>query len=266
MTRFRDHSRLEGAAAAEQLADTSLLLIGPLILLSLLAALFHLGSPQNAWLALSNLRRSWLSREVLFALLFTGFGGMFAIAQWLRFGEVPARALLAGLTALSGIALVYCMGRIYMLRTVPAWNSWSTLASFVVAGLLLGSLGLGMTLVAQSAMVAGAPQNYYAAALNWLGGLALLLLVVEFGLIPWTIARLADRPASSRLNRPLSQIYLLRIVPLLLGVALAGVVFFSPGALDRYVAFLITAVACGLALFSEVFGRFLFYESRRPLL
>jgi anaerobic dimethyl sulfoxide reductase subunit C (anchor subunit) len=258
-------TRLAGAAAADQLVDGGLLLIGPLMLFSLIASLFHLGSPQNAWLALSNLRRSWLSREVLFAVLFTGLGGMFALAHWLRLGEAPARALLAGLAALSGLALVYCMGRVYMLRTAPAWNSWLTLASFFTASFLLGSLGLGLALVAQSA-VAGAPQNHVATALSWLGGFAILLLVIEFLLIPWTIGRLAAQPAGPGINRPLSQVYLLRLAPILLGVALAGVVFFSPGALDRWGAFLMVAIACGLALFSEVFGRILFYESRNPLL
>jgi anaerobic dimethyl sulfoxide reductase subunit C len=257
-------TRLAGAVVADQLVDRSLLLIGPLMLLSLIAALFHLGSPQNAWLVLSNLRRSWLSREVLFALLFTGLGGMFALAQWLRLGDVPTRALVAGLAALSGLGLIFCMGRVYMLRTVPAWNSWLTLASFFTTGFLMGCLGLGMALAAQPA--SGASQDLYATVLGWLGGVAILLLAVEFGLIPWTIAHLAVECEGSMLNRPLSQVYLLRLAPLLLGVALAGVVFFSPGAQEHWGAFLTTTAACGLALFSEVFGRILFYESRNPLL
>jgi anaerobic dimethyl sulfoxide reductase subunit C len=258
-------TRLEGAAAMDQLLDGALMLIGPLMVLSLIASLYHLGSPQNAWLALSNLRRSWLSREVLFALLFTGFGGMFALAHWLGLGETPARALFA-VAAICGLALIYCMGRVYMLRTAPAWNSWLTLASFFTAGFLLGSLGLGTALAAQSLVGAGGSQSLFATAFTWLGGLIILFLLIEFVLIPFTIARLAAQDTGRLINLPLGQVYLLRVGPLMMGVALAGVVFFSPGAFDRWGAFLMVAIACGLALFSEVFGRILFYESRNPLL
>jgi anaerobic dimethyl sulfoxide reductase subunit C len=258
-------TRLAGAAAADRLADRGLLFIGPLLLLSLIASLFHLGSPQNAWLALSNLRRSWLSREALFALLFTGLGGAFALTQWLRLSGAPARALLAGLAALSGLALIYCMGRIYMLRTAPAWNSWLTLASFFTTAILLGGLAVGAFLAFEAVFDLFEPVLLITAAFRWIGGLIILLLWIEFILIPLSFVRFANQNVAVRSGRPLSQIYIFRLAPLFLGTTLAGVVFFASPPLN-FPAALAALLALGLALFSETFGRILFYEMRQPLM
>ena len=56
--------------------------------MALTASLGHLGRPAHAWKALRNLRRSWLSREVVL------FGG--GLEGWQRRGGGPAQWTLMG--------------------------------------------------------------------------------------------------------------------------------------------------------------------------
>ena len=79
---------------ADRLSNYGLLAIGPLLVLALVASLFHLGSPLNAPRAVTNIGSSWLSREVLFSVLFTVVGGIFAVMQWrARLAALPADSL-----------------------------------------------------------------------------------------------------------------------------------------------------------------------------
>lgn len=250
---------------ADQLTSAGLILSGALILASLVSSITHLGSPLIAWRALSNLGASWLSREVLFALLFSFFGGLFTVLQYR--GGIPweVRSFLAILAGVVGLALVYSMGRLYQLRSVPAWNTWLTQASFFTSTFLLGSLSLGVLLSIQLFFLPLNLSQIALAAQRMLAGLLLLLLLVEFILIPVNTWRMAIHWIDLTMDRPLSQIYLLRLAPLFVGVSLAGVLLISSTAPDL-LAVLGLVTAFLLALFSEVFGRTIFYASRQAFL
>jgi anaerobic dimethyl sulfoxide reductase subunit B (iron-sulfur subunit) len=105
---------------------------------SLLASFLHLGQPRHAWRALSNLRTSWLSREVLSASLFV----LSLIGALLTDG--------AGIWAanITGFALLISMVQVYRLRTVREWNGRTTIVSFFATTLLLGSVVSGTVLAA----------------------------------------------------------------------------------------------------------------------
>lgn len=133
-----------------------------LMVVGMAASLFHLGAPQRAYRALLGLRTSWLSREVLAAALFAGCLGVQAGAAWL-WGARHIPAGLALLTALAGLALIYCMARAYMLRTMQAWDTPAVLLSFVATSLVLGSL---------LALVLGPGVGPRGGALLWLLALA----------------------------------------------------------------------------------------------
>jgi DMSO reductase anchor subunit len=111
------------------------LLIGLYLGGGMLASFAHLGTKKRALFALRNLRRSWLSREVLFTGLFglAWFFTTWASVIWRR-GSIEAIAL----TATLGLGLVYSMAQVYRLKTVPGWNTWRTNAGFMVSALLLG--------------------------------------------------------------------------------------------------------------------------------
>jgi formate dehydrogenase iron-sulfur subunit len=101
---------------------------------ALTASLGHLGRPVHAWKALRNLRRSWLSREVV---LFGAYAGAAAMAV-----VVPPVAPLAPVL---GVAGVFASARLYIVPGRPSWNSPLTVAQF------------GLTAALSALLIAGHP-------------------------------------------------------------------------------------------------------------
>jgi DMSO reductase anchor subunit len=164
-----------GAASVETaqgLTSSGFLALIPLLVLALLASLLHLGTPQNAWRVAANLRSSWLSREIVFALLFTILEAVYALLQWQQIGPGWLRLLLWLSTAVTGGLLLYSMTRLYMLRTIPTWNTWMTPASFTITTLLMGSLAAGVLL----ALDPSAQGDLMRLPLVWIGLGAVFLL------------------------------------------------------------------------------------------
>jgi Fe-S-cluster-containing dehydrogenase component/DMSO reductase anchor subunit len=121
------HSRL-GLAAL-----TSFVVAG----LALGASTMHLGRPAHAYRALKMWRRSWLSREVLMFSSFSAVASAYAAMLW--FG-VGGSAWVGGLTTLFGAAGVVASACIYLVPARPSWNSWHTVADFLLTGAVLGPL------------------------------------------------------------------------------------------------------------------------------
>ena len=110
------------------------------LVLGTLSAGLHLGRPISAVFSIANLQRSWLSRE---ALLGGSFGLVGLITLIRRRLEGPISVVDVTLIAvglITGLALLYTISRLYMLRTVPAWNHLGTPAAFFTTSLLLGSV------------------------------------------------------------------------------------------------------------------------------
>jgi anaerobic dimethyl sulfoxide reductase subunit C len=130
-----------------------------LMVTALLISFFHLGSPLKAVYAFSNLQSSWLSREILSASLFCSllvvWSGSMKLAP--RHGIIDRSMLL--LSFLAGITMVYTMGRLYMIQTVPAWNTGSVLIDFFTSAFVTGpSLLLVITSIKTGPAVVGKPQ------------------------------------------------------------------------------------------------------------
>jgi anaerobic dimethyl sulfoxide reductase subunit C (anchor subunit) len=137
------------------------------------ASLFHLRHPLRARYALSNLRSSWLSREILFEL---AFGGLVVLEGWLAYVRPASRGLLWPVIAAAGSAgllFIASMAKLYMLPALPVWNGGYTPLSFFLTTFVLGALGTELIVRA----VAG-PGAF---DLD-LTKIALILVVVEIGL------------------------------------------------------------------------------------
>jgi DMSO reductase anchor subunit len=207
-----------------------MLLTGACLGVGMLMSFAHLGTKRNAWRALSHLRKSWLSREILYTLVFAA--GWLATLAALLLGFNTA--LPGVLTGLVGLWLIHCMSRVYALRTVPAWNSWRTQARFFISAGLLGTLAvLPFAGASVSALERGA-----------VALLVIALLVVE-GLIS------APQVLSGAGRR-------LQLALLAVAVLSAASLFFVPGWLRP--GFGIVALLTVLA--EQVVGRWYFYEAR----
>lgn len=133
----------------DRLADPALLAIGPTLVAGLLASMLHMNDPFNALNVIRHVGSSWLSREIVFGVGFAALGFLYFVMQWRGWGSTLLRQILAAITAFVGLGLVWCQSMIYYtLVTVPGWNHWATPLRFFVTTVLLGSLAVGVAMVA----------------------------------------------------------------------------------------------------------------------
>jgi len=106
---------------------------------ALVLSFFHLNNPANALYALSNLKTSWLSREIFMVSLFLF---VLVMLNFIFHFRKPTskfyRAFVLAAAAI-GAGMIYAMSKLYIIPTVPPWNSASTLIEFYSSALLLGS-------------------------------------------------------------------------------------------------------------------------------
>lgn len=117
------------------------LAIGILWGLGGIISFLHLGRKRNAWRAVSHLKKSWLSREILLAGLFGVCWAVVAGSHWFWKASPSLWP-----TAILGLGLIYSMARVYLLRTVASWNSWRTPMAFFLSVTILGTLGINLAL------------------------------------------------------------------------------------------------------------------------
>ena len=130
-----------------QVFETGLSLRNPVLLallfisIATISSFLHLGNPVNAPKSLNNLSGSWLSREILTIGLFSMSLVLMLILEW-KTGQSQYSKFLILPGSFCGLALLWMMVRIYVMPTIPAWNSWYTPVSFVSTALSLGLLTL----------------------------------------------------------------------------------------------------------------------------
>ena len=107
----------------------------------LLMALGHLSKPRLAPHALRNIGISWLSREVLLVQTFMGAVALLILMSLLN--VTVGIIILEAAACLLGGAALFAMMRVYMLKTVPTWNTPATYLEFLGSAMLLGgAMGL----------------------------------------------------------------------------------------------------------------------------
>lgn len=234
---------------------------------------FHLSKPFHSYLAVLNFKSSWLSREIVFSVLF--FLTTMSVL-YLTYFQTHRRKLITGLgwlAILFGIILIYCMARIYMIPTQASWNSPTVIISFYTTTLLLGIMAIACLMVLDlkfSEIKKSDDIELRSQVIRYsLGGLTALtvaLVTLSFGIIYIQMRLLAqgDLIARTSLNL-LLDIYL----PLFL-LRLAFLVYASVSLVFAMVRMyklkfpsqnLMTPVylSCLLIIIGEIIGRFLFY-------
>ncbi len=117
--------------------------------LALLLSFAHLANPRYSVYALGNLGSSWLSREILLASLLLFLLALSHASARFGFPRPPGFQILWLLALITGMALVWSMARLYMIPTVPLWNSPTTpLGFYASVALLGGSAGLALLAMA----------------------------------------------------------------------------------------------------------------------
>lgn len=102
------------------------------------ASLFHLGQPVRAINALSGIGRSPMSNEVFTTILFgASLFGTVVLGQLKK--PFTSIKMLGLLTAVVGFGLILVIPTIYVLETIPQWNTSLTTVHMLLTGLIIGS-------------------------------------------------------------------------------------------------------------------------------
>jgi DMSO reductase anchor subunit len=223
----------------------ALLLVGVATTVSFL----HLGNPVNAPNVLKNLAGSWLSREILAIAVYSLSVAVVLFTGWNYF-LLPASA--------AGFALLWTMVRVYMMPTIPAWNSWFTPLSFASTTVCLGLITFLLLSMAGSTGIDQQASKFYLGIL-----IAILVLEIVSGLLRQRRLEKMDTGIDGPTFRSgaFYKLFLARLA-LLLITCLAMLLLvlrggFSSG--DEYFAWMYLLLA--LVIIQEFLGRLLFYSS-----
>ncbi len=227
--------------------------------IALLLSFLHLSMPQHAVYAMSNIRTSWLSREILLASLFLltlilcYTSARYNLPHRNLFNQLFLASLIVGLVLMWGIS------RVYMIPTVPLWDTPATPVSFFNTTLMLGG---GAVLVLTALLSSGntsipGVQNMQSVLFFMVTAAVFISLLNMFLLQPDITAVAGNLPAAVASGSWQTA----RVIFLLAGYT-ALTYWFAyqaphPGGTSSMLIYL--AVAC--LFISEVAGRYLFYAS-----
>lgn len=257
-----------GSEPADRLTKLPLFLVVPVMALAMLASLFHLGSPLHIVRAVPNIDSSWLSREVVLAVTFMVFAAIYTFLQWRKVGGESLRVVIGWITAVIAAVYIYAMGMVYMIVTQPAWNTLATPLTFIVGSLLIGALGMAAGLVVGHAGLKKEEANIVNTALQGLAISAIVLLGIEFIVLPIYLAYLASQggAALQSLNMMVGSygvVFFFRLLLLFGGAGVMAAYLYRNASVAEKEKTLATLAysAFALALVGEVLGRFIFYAT-----
>jgi anaerobic dimethyl sulfoxide reductase subunit C (anchor subunit) len=226
--------------------------------LGLYAALVHLTKPRLAPNALRNLSASWLSREVLLVQTFAGAVALLILISLLNASS--GLVVLEAAACMLGAAALFAMTRVYLLKTVPVWNSSATLLEFAGSAMLLGG-ALGVVLTAFGA----SDQPGWSPALIAAGIGILLGLILKLTAIPPALAAEQAARAQTWYEPTVAPLSIGRVLTLRVGLNLAGLVLMLATMSVFGPTWLWACLSLACLGTGEVVGRRRFYKAYRRL-
>ncbi|MBN8579164.1 MAG: dimethyl sulfoxide reductase anchor subunit [Anaerolineae bacterium] len=135
------------AQEIDHIISNPILVIAITAVVAMGGAHFHLSKPFHSFLAVLNFKSSWLSREIVFSVLF--FIATISVLYLTYFQTHRRRliSILGWMAIIFGFILIYCMARIYLIPTQVAWNSTTVIFSFYTTALMLGGMAISTLMV-----------------------------------------------------------------------------------------------------------------------
>ncbi len=259
-----------GAEKAAQLTELPFYSIVPIMVLSLIASLFHLGKVMHIIGAVPNLATSWMSREVVFAVTFMVLTAVLAFLMWRKIGSASLWMIVGWITAVVGLVLIYCMGMTYMLPSQPAWNSMATPINFYLTALLLGVLGTAVVMMISYRRMQKdtAVDGFVESTLRMIAVAGTTILGLQFLVLPLYMAYLGTQgPAAIQTLKLMFGTYgvllALRVLFVFVGAGVLAVYLYRrasvPG--EEKMCANLAYSAFALVLVGEILARFLFYAT-----
>ncbi len=227
-----------------------------LLVTGMVFAGMHLGDPLHSVFSITNLRKSWLSRETAMG---SGFGIIHLMILFYYIAAEPDKVIETALIVtgmISGLSLVYTISKLYMLRTVPAWNNIATPIAFSLTTLLTGTVAV-VLLYATVGFFNGDQRAIaqMTLLLPVISRLLLLFSLLQIGVFVFLVLYLNSKGGVAAKSCRLlwtdfRRTTLARFLLLFLGILLLG------GFGSTVLTFIGAAI---LLLVSEILGRILFY-------
>lgn len=237
-------------------------ILGATLLLLFFGGIFaflHLGNPFRVGFTMSNLRRSWLSREGLLS----GFFGLFVLWMFTvqNSGFLTKPLIVLALTC--GFLLVYGISRLYMLRTVPAWNNLGTPATFFCSSILLGAIvNASIWIILSMSSDTHLNDNWIDLAIQIFSVMIIILVVLQLAIHVFTLMYFNSKGGVSTAS--VRHLWMnLRVMLFVRWLtAIVGLIYLVFG-LFLLILPVYLFISFALVLISELLGRFLFYSSYR---
>ncbi|MBK8824576.1 MAG: dimethyl sulfoxide reductase anchor subunit [Anaerolineales bacterium] len=259
----------------DRIISNPILVIAFTAVVAMGGAHFHLSKPFHSYLAVLNFKSSWLSREIVFSLLF--FMSTMSVL-YLTYFQTHCRSLITGLGWLAimfGSVLIYCMARIYLIPTQVAWNSPTVVLSFYTTTLLLGIMAIACLMVLDLKFSEIKKENDVELRTqvlrNSMGGLTILtvaLVALNIAITFIQIRLLAQGDLTARTSLSLLvelylPLFVMRMVILVYASISLAVSVVRMYRLQTTPQGLMSPVylSCLLILVGEIIGRFLFYAT-----
>ncbi|RKF20070.1 dimethylsulfoxide reductase [Alginatibacterium sediminis] len=184
--------------------------------LGLLASTAHLGSPLRAINAFNQVGSSWLSNEILSSVLFFASGGVLWLLTMLNKTSPMLNKILLVLSIVFGAFFMYAMINVYLINTVPTWNTIYTPLAFV-ATIVVSGVMYGHSLLSVAKLNTSAITKFSKLVVG--AGLVLILLSTVNHIISLNDISSSLYSASSLVPQ-LAQLVSIRLVLLIVGVGL----------------------------------------------
>lgn len=259
----------------DRIVRNPLLVILFTIFVAMIGAHFHLSRPYFSFLAILNFRNSWLSREIVFTILFFLTAGYLWYLQWFDRGRPAVKDGLGWVALGFGFAATYCMSHIYLLPTQTAWNTPLTILSFYVTTLLLGVMTMACLLImdlkfaeAREPETVEARKTIIQKALTWFVTLAVVGLIGAIAISIYQVEHLQAGDETAQMSlQLLLQIYRvlfgMRFILIVTGITALAACSYLIVQRHRPATEMMVPVymACLLVMVGEIIGRFLLYAA-----
>ncbi|GAB1469682.1 dimethyl sulfoxide reductase anchor subunit [Chloroflexota bacterium] len=263
------------AQEIDRIISNPILVIAFTSLVAMSGAHFHLSKPFHSFLAVVNFKSSWLSREIVFSVLFLIATLTILYLTYFQTYSRKLITILGWLAILFGIILIYCMAHIYIIPTQVAWNSPTVIFSFYITTFLLGVMTIALLMVLDLKFSEIKKVNDIASraevirySFGWLTAFSVVLVVLNIAIAFIQIDFLADgdliaQTSLSLLMELYLPLFMMRMVFLVYGaISLVYIVIrmyrfmYTPQSLMGPVY-----LSCLLIMVGEIIGRFLFYAT-----
>jgi anaerobic dimethyl sulfoxide reductase subunit C len=264
-----------GLKAMDRISRYPVTVIAFTILAAMFGSHLHLSKPYFSILAMLNFQSSWLSREIVFNLLYMVTTCSLLYLLWQVAGKQRLKAALGWSAIVLGGFTVYSMARIYLIPTQAGWNTPFTVLSFFGSMFLLGTMSLALLLLLdikfaelRQAVDLDQRKAIFRKSLVWISLAAVITMgaIIALNFAHISSLRGGDETAQTSLELLLGlyqPLFIMRI-----GAAAAGVLalFFTlyrmlrmGNSLNDLLTPLYSATL--LVIIGEILGRFLFYAT-----